>query len=153
MVVDPTHPLAGRAFPLVALTAPRLADHVVIRLPTGQHRAVPRAATDLAPPASPGSSHHPTARVSGRTLLPLATLVHALLTAYRERAHDPAAHRPAPPATVPAATPPTGRDAGELSAADLARVGPRGSAATGAGPGRADAPQPAPATPEGGPRP
>src|SRR5688572_31711812 len=48
---------------------------VVIALPGGQRRAVPRAATDLVVPAAPVPPPRSPLRLSVRTLLPLATLV------------------------------------------------------------------------------
>src|SRR5271165_2402573 len=79
-VVDPQHPLYGRCFAVSEHVSERGLELIMVRLPDGRQRSVPRSATDLAGTAadwaviSSRQSH-----ISVRTLLPLANHVRAVL--------------------------------------------------------------------------
>ncbi len=148
-VTDDRHPLFGRTLVLVRLHSPRGRPEVVLRLPSGQHRSVPRASTDLdGPPAAPGSRGLPW--ISVRTLLPLAHLVRAMLGG-REEPPDAPSSRPHPTddagrggrAGAPRGPAPSGRGAvpglpgGRPGAPPLGATRPAAPAAAGAAPGRA----------------
>ena len=82
LVVDPHHPLYGKCFPVSDRRSGRGPRLIVIRLPDGRERGIPRLATaptlafdDLAA-AAPSRQVH----ISVRTLLPLANHVRAVLT-------------------------------------------------------------------------
>jgi hypothetical protein len=96
-VTDPTHPLVGRTLPVLRFTTINRMDHVVLLLPDGQHRVIPRGATDLTADAAAPIAANALPRVSARTLLPLAFQVRALrqAQAYQE-AKDDGTHSPAP---------------------------------------------------------
>ena len=85
-IIDPAHPLYGRSFPLIRIDSPRGKNNVVILLPTGRRRSVPRAATDLDASASPSSSTLP--RISVRTILPLAHRIQVHMRNRVEVSHD-----------------------------------------------------------------
>ena len=80
-VTDPHHPLYGKCFPVSYRRSGRGPRVIVIRLPDGRERGIPRSATtpatvsdDLVP--VPGSRQ---LHISVRTLLPLANHVGAVL--------------------------------------------------------------------------
>jgi Family of unknown function (DUF5372) len=104
-IIDPTHPLYGQTFPLgPSATTIRHKDAVVVTLPTGQQRSVPRSITDMAtPPPSAPAVEPSLARISVRILLPLAQQVHRLRHAQEERMDetytDPASRRGTHPPT------------------------------------------------------
>jgi len=80
IITDPHHPLSGRRFPVVSLCAPQGPHKLVIALPDGRQRAVPRSVTDLdasAPVPPSGVLSGP--RLGARTLLALAHAVRAML--------------------------------------------------------------------------
>jgi hypothetical protein len=85
-ITDPTHPLFGRTFPVVSVPArSRTNPSLLVELPTGEHRRVPRLATDLAQRrADETSSVAALLPVSARTLVPLARVVRRLLGATEE---------------------------------------------------------------------
>jgi hypothetical protein len=84
-VVDPHHPLFGGEFRVCDRQSGRGPDLIVVRLPDGRERSVPRSATDLAfsaeasDPAAPRRMH-----ISVRTLLALANHVRAVLASRHE---------------------------------------------------------------------
>ena len=79
-VVDPHHPLYGKCYPVSERESGRGPSLIVIRLPDGRERSIPRSATVSASAsddqAAPVSRQ---AHISVRTLLPLANHVHAVL--------------------------------------------------------------------------
>jgi hypothetical protein len=79
-VVDPHHPLYGKCYPVSERESGRGPSLIVIRLPDGRERSIPRSATVSAAAsdaqAAPGSGQ---AQISVRTLLPLANHVRAVL--------------------------------------------------------------------------
>lgn len=79
-IVDPHHPLHGKCFPVCDRRSGRGSGLIVIRLPDGRERAVPRSATAVASAsddrAAPASRE---AHISVRTLLALANHVRAVL--------------------------------------------------------------------------
>ena len=79
-VVDPHHPLYGGCFPVSERRSGRGPALIVIRLPDGRERAISRAATTFSP-ASENlmAAASRLARISVRTLLPLANHVRAVL--------------------------------------------------------------------------
>jgi hypothetical protein len=79
-VIDPRHPLYGECYPVSERRSGRGPGLIVVLLPDGRERSIPRAAT--APASLPNgelatASHH--AHISVRTLLPLANHVRAVL--------------------------------------------------------------------------
>src|SRR5271165_2864136 len=84
-VVDPHHPLFGCYFPASDRQSGRGPGLIVVRLPDGRERSIPRSATDLAfsvegsVPSAPRRMH-----ISVRTLLPLANHVRAVLASRHE---------------------------------------------------------------------
>lgn len=80
-VTDPHHPLYGKCFPVSHRRSGRGPRMIVIRLPDGRERGIPRSATapttasdDLVPAPASRQPH-----ISVRTLLPLANHVGAVL--------------------------------------------------------------------------
>jgi hypothetical protein len=96
-IIDPSHPLYGHTFPLVPSTMPRRnRQTLVITLPTGQQRSVPRAVTDLASPEVSVEAVLPSlAPLSGSILLSLAQQVRRL-QAQEERMHEACTDLPSP---------------------------------------------------------
>ena len=79
-VVDPHHPLYGECYPVSERRSGRGPWLIVVQLPDGRERSIPRSAT--APASVPNgelatASRH--AHISVRTLLPLANHVRAVL--------------------------------------------------------------------------
>ena len=83
-VVDPHHPLFGSHFPVSDRRSGRGPDLIVVRLPDGRERSIPRAATDLAFSAEGSAPSVPPKHISVRTLLPLANHVRAVLASRDE---------------------------------------------------------------------
>ena len=79
-IIDPHHPLYGSCLPVSGRRSGRGPDLIVVRLPDGRERSIPRVATDLSPglEASPQASDRQM-HISVRTLLPLANHVRAML--------------------------------------------------------------------------
>ncbi len=133
-MVDPHHALRGGCFPVVDRPSSRGPGLIVVRLPDGRERAIPRTATDLASPAEalPAlASAQP--HVSVRTLLPLANHVRAVL-----------ASRNAGPETEPTRDCAAGTHSG-----GVARSNRRATPVVGPAPGR----EPPPAGPTDCPNP
>ena len=86
-VVDPTHPLYGRTLPLLRVHSARSKARLVVRLPDGRVRWIPRAITDLDASAVAAP---PQALIAVPTLLPLAQLVCAMLMGKEDMHHDTA---------------------------------------------------------------
>lgn len=106
-IIDAAHPLAGRTFPLLRDSSPRGKQYIVLLLPDGRHRSVPRAATDLDAPAPPLRAVGTLPRISVRTILTLAQRVHAMLGQLVPCPQiSPANIPPAPSATPSPAAPP-----------------------------------------------
>jgi hypothetical protein len=84
-VIDPSHPLFGRSFPLARDSSPRGKTQLLIQLPNGLRRSIPRSATDFDP--SPQKSLK-LSNISVRTILPVARFVQILLQAAEEAGHD-----------------------------------------------------------------
>jgi hypothetical protein len=93
-ITDPMHPLAGCTLPLIhPLQVRSLPGRVVVRLLSGDHRAVDCTATDLTTPAS--SCRAPAASsssISANILLSLAQQVHRLLNTVEERTNGPSSN-------------------------------------------------------------
>ena len=84
-VVDPHHPLFGKHFPVSDRRSGRGPNLIVVRLPDGRERSIPRAATDLAFSAEGSApSAPPPKHISVRTLLPLANHVRTVLASRDE---------------------------------------------------------------------
>jgi len=108
-VLDPLHPLYGQQLAVGDRQAAKSAL-IVVRLPDGRERSIPRAATDLAyshDPPPPRASRD--AHISVRTLLPLANHVRIVLAS---RSGDGGDQAPAGPKCGG-----TGRNAGPTAAA------------------------------------
>ena len=79
-MIDPHHPLYGNSFPVSDRVSGRGRRLVVVQLPDGRERSIPRSARDLVCRSDDGAaeaSHR--AHISVRTLLPLANHVRAVL--------------------------------------------------------------------------
>jgi hypothetical protein len=102
-IIDPSHPLYGHTFPLVSSALPqRHSQTLVIALPTGQQRSVPRAVTDLACLEASVEAVLPSlAPLSGRILLSLAHQVRRLRQAQEECMHEACAYHVSPRETPP----------------------------------------------------
>ncbi|MGE4339969.1 MAG: DUF5372 family protein [Pigmentiphaga sp.] len=78
-VIDPHHPLFGTRLRISERHSCRGEAVVVLILADGRERSVPRAATDLADDPILHSSIHRQARISMRSLLPLANHLRIML--------------------------------------------------------------------------
>jgi hypothetical protein len=80
-VVDPHHPLFGKCFPVSDRRSGRGPRLIVVRLPDGRERGIPRLATAPTSASDDLVEADPSRRVhiSVRTLLPLANHVRAVL--------------------------------------------------------------------------
>ena len=87
---DPAHPLTGCTLPLVHPMRMRsMPVRVVVRLPSGEDRAVGCPATELAAPAgSSQASAVPASSISANILLPVVQHVHSLLAMMEERTNE-----------------------------------------------------------------
>ena len=137
-VTDPQHPFFGRTFPVVRPVSGRGNGRLLIRLPDGEIRVIPRAATDLVGASPPAGQASEVPRVSVRTLLPVAQYVRSLIRAAEEVPRD-ATLRSGRPATAEASVP--------SSAAGLASVGPRSPHSDRAATGATDSTHPHPPVP------
>jgi hypothetical protein len=101
-VTDPAHPLFGCTFPLVSEWSPRGKSSLIVQLPNGQHRSLPRKATDIDPPDSQSTDRPSLPWISVRTILPVAQFVKYKLaaTAEDEHADSSSAANPGPCATL-----------------------------------------------------
>ncbi len=77
LIVDPHHPLFGARLQIAGRNSYRGSAMVVLILPDGRERSVPRAATDLTEVSSHLSITE--ARISVRSLLPLANRLRIML--------------------------------------------------------------------------
>ena len=84
-ILDPAHPLYGRTVTVLRVHSARSQARLVVRLPDGRVRWIPRAITDLdpSPPVPP-----PVALISAPTLLPLARLLCAMVSAQEDSHYD-----------------------------------------------------------------
>jgi len=87
-IIDPVHPLYGRTFPVVRASSPRGKSNLILLLPDGQPRSVPRSATDFDGPTEQPPAARPLPLISVRTILPVAQLVQSMLLAIEEGHHD-----------------------------------------------------------------
>jgi hypothetical protein len=80
-IVSRRHALFGEILPVIAVRSARGPKFVVVRLPDGRRRSIPRSITDLAREPFPRGrdSIEESCRVSVRTLLPLASFLAARL--------------------------------------------------------------------------
>lgn len=83
-ITDPAHPLFGRTFPLIHNHSPRGKSELIIQLPNGLLRSVPRLATDLSLASSQPASEVELPFISVWTILPLARFVQTLPQASEE---------------------------------------------------------------------
>ena len=99
-VVDPHHPLFGTRLRLAKRASRRGAAVAVVILPDGRERSVPLAVTDLAEDPILQSQLYSQARISVRSLLPLANRIRIMLRCEHEdcggealpgRGHPPSA--------------------------------------------------------------
>lgn len=75
-ITDRTHPLYGRTFATVGDVSPESSSgSVTIILPDGQHRLVPREATDIARTTTQDGPVYDLPLVSVRTILPIVRFV------------------------------------------------------------------------------
>ncbi len=87
-IIDPTHPLYGRTFPLLRMPSPRSKARLLVELPDGRVQRLPREVTDL---DAAVLATRPQALISVPTLLPLAHLICAMLVG-KEDVHDDTTH-------------------------------------------------------------
>jgi hypothetical protein len=132
-VTDRAHPFFGRRLVVVDERAPGARDCVLVQLPDGQRRAVPRAATSLVADGQPPSAAGARCPlpISVRTLLPLADLVRALKGG---RAEVPDAATDCQPASSIAPAGATAPAAGPLERPPARRSGAGGTPARRAAP-------------------
>ena len=78
-IIDPTHPLFERTLRLVQCSFPRRKSDLVVSLPNGEHRSVPRSATDFGGPPSDQIDRRNLPLISVRTILPVAQFVRSRL--------------------------------------------------------------------------
>ena len=104
-VIDPGHPLCGRTFPVVHSQSHCKKSNLILLLPDGHRRSVPRSATDFDQPPHPSSQPRFLPRISVRTILPLAQQVRSLLCALEEINHDTSTDSAAWPGCTAAAIP------------------------------------------------
>ena len=83
-IIDPHHPLFGTDLRLAKRTSRRGAAVIVVILSDGRERSVPRAATNLAEDPIPESIIFSQARISVRSLLPLANRIRIMLRCHNE---------------------------------------------------------------------
>src|SRR6266700_6536166 len=83
-VTDASHPLYGQTLPQLPMRVKHNPLLVMVLLPSGRRHLVPRAATNLEPPAEAVLSASPLPSISVRTILPLARLVQQLKQAKEE---------------------------------------------------------------------
>src|SRR4051794_32178564 len=117
-VTDPRHPLCGQRLQVLSLTCARGPRFIAIALPDGRRRVIRREATELEHPLQPDPA---VARISVRTLLPLARHIRRVVAASPEEA----THADTPqlsPTSIRATAP----------AASLARAAAAGPGTTGA---------------------
>lgn len=132
-ITDPAHPLFNQTLPVVWLPASSMHEpFIVVELPTGEHRRVPRAATDLAATRDDSATVSSPLPISVRTLLPLAHAVRRLLVA-REDHPDENPVAPAGAASRPSPDPDR-----HPPAASLAQPDARPTPLPGAVPSRTD---------------
>ena len=86
-ILDPAHPFYGRSFPLVRGTTSRGRSDLVLRLPDGSTRSVPRAATNWATTPTPSAAAAGLLPVSVRTLLSVARRLRSMALAQEESSH------------------------------------------------------------------
>jgi len=141
-ITDPRHPLYGRSFPMVHPISPRGKAQLVIRLPDGQPRSVPRAATDIDGPLQPALPAREVPWISVRTLHPVAQCVRSIIRAAEEVARDDIARRSGRTAAATTSVLP--------SPADLASPSSPAPDAARSTPGHAHPPSPHPPAPERG---
>jgi hypothetical protein len=92
-IISRRHGLFGQVLPIVGLRSARGPKFVMVRLPDGRRRSIPRSITDLA--AEPFTQVHDSIdqslRISVRTLLPLAYFLTARSTSLEEIGDERAA--------------------------------------------------------------
>ena len=103
-IMDPAHPLYGRTVALLRVHSARSQARLVVQLPDGRVRWIPRAVTDIdrPQPAAP-----PVALITVPTLLPLTRLLCAMVIAQEDSYHDPTDSSFATEAGTPADALPT----------------------------------------------
>jgi hypothetical protein len=92
-IISRRHGLFGEVLPLVGLRSARGPKFVVVRLPDGRRRSIPRSMTDLAgePFQKAHDSIEESLRISVRTLLPLADYLAARSYSLEETGDERAA--------------------------------------------------------------
>lgn len=80
-IIDPNHPLAGLTLTLVSETSPRGRDQLIVCLPNGHHRSLPRSLTNFTDLTQtlPQPTLLPLPPISAWTTLPLAHRVQSLV--------------------------------------------------------------------------
>jgi len=86
-VIDPAHPLCGQTLQMVRDSSPRGKENLTLRLPNGQHRSIPRRATNLERNTPSPKGRFELSRISVRTMLPLATFIRSRLRNSEEKHH------------------------------------------------------------------
>jgi IS66 Orf2 like protein len=102
-IIDPAHPLYGRRLPLLRVPSVRTHAGLVVQLPDGQVRRIPRAMTDLTLSSSVAS---PPAVIAVPTLRSLAQLICATVRDKEEQSHDPTTTPSGPVSDGPISGPP-----------------------------------------------
>ncbi len=84
-ITDPSHPLYGQTFSVLRVYSPRAKNGLVVALPDGRARRIPRTITDL---VEPPNHHAITSVISAPALLPLARLICAMVATPEVATHD-----------------------------------------------------------------
>jgi len=140
-VTDSAHPLYGHTLPLVREWSPRGKTCLILLLPNGQHRSVPRRATNIDPSDAALLGRSTLPFISVRTMLPVAQFVRHKLVTTVENDHGNLSDSANPSALPASANTEAG---GQQAAANAVEpVGTVGSATTGSTGGRTDLAAPA----------
>lgn len=74
-ITDPAHPLFGKTLAVVSDVSPRGRSHLIVSLPNGDHRSVPRSVTDWREPFAMPPVRRDLPFISVRTIFPLARFI------------------------------------------------------------------------------
>jgi hypothetical protein len=88
-VTDAAHPLFGQTLEVVKDSSSRGKTYLTLRLPDGQHRAVPRRSTSFEADQSMSVPQTPLPRISARTILPVAQFVRRKLLSVEDKSDGP----------------------------------------------------------------
>jgi hypothetical protein len=147
-ITDPAHPLFGKTLAVVSDVSPRGKSHLIVSLPNGDHRSVPRSVTDWREPFATPPVRRDLPFISVRTILPVACFIRDRLRAMEGKDDELMS------GSIGGIMEAEGLDGhefpGQVSAGAVEPDGSMQSPATGPTDCRADSTRPAPATGNGG---